>query len=190
MWRKIQWLSTYNKLICLFCTSTRNERIMFCLNRINQWDRRTEESSLTAKCWSIVKCFMNWGKNTRKRLDRDESILIFDGKVFLSKSFCSYIWTFHHLVQVTSQDNTQDEQRHLPQWLSEWIRWLWLWRILRRQEWTLVIHYLWHVNIMNSSFDIGAGLVECCEPTVDPLIFLGILAGVAGLTVFFQQLGR
>ena len=43
---------------------------------------------------------------------------------------------------------------------------------------------------MNSSFDIGAGLVECCEPTVDPLIFLGILAGVAGLTVFFQQLGR
>lgn len=42
----------------------------------------------------------------------------------------------------------------------------------------------------NFSFDIGAGLVECCEPTVDPLIFLGILAGVAGLTVFFQQLGR
>ena len=39
----------------------------------------------------------------------------------------------------------------------------------------------------NVGLDIG--LVECCEPTVDPLILVGIIGALAGLTFFLQQQG-
>lgn len=38
--------------------------------------------------------------------------------------------------------------------------------------------------------EASLSIVECCEPTVSPLVLLGILAGIAALTVFFRQLGK
>ena len=42
----------------------------------------------------------------------------------------------------------------------------------------------------NVGLDVDLGLVECCEPTVDPLILVGIIGALAGLTFFLQQQGK
>ena len=42
----------------------------------------------------------------------------------------------------------------------------------------------------NAGLDVDLGLVECCEPTVDPFILFGIIAALAGLTFFLQQQGK
>ena len=41
----------------------------------------------------------------------------------------------------------------------------------------------------NVGVGVDFGLVECCEPTVDPVILVGIIGALAGLTFFLQQQG-
>ena len=36
----------------------------------------------------------------------------------------------------------------------------------------------------------AGGLVECCQYRVDPLLLLGLIAAIGGLTFFLQQQGR
>ena len=36
----------------------------------------------------------------------------------------------------------------------------------------------------------GGGLVECCQYRVDPLLLLGLIAAIGGLTFFLQQQGQ
>lgn len=41
-----------------------------------------------------------------------------------------------------------------------------------------------------SHHSAGLNIVECCEATVNPLILLAVLAGVAALTILLRQLGK
>ena len=46
----------------------------------------------------------------------------------------------------------------------------------------------WSSKSLNSGLSAG-GLVECCQYRVDPLLLLGIIAAIGGLTFFLQQQG-
>ena len=44
--------------------------------------------------------------------------------------------------------------------------------------------------LYQSHHSAGLNIVECCEATVNPLILLAVLAGVAALTILLRQLGK